>query len=220
MAQPMPAAVALDKKAAQEKLDGIICKDGLAGELQCAKNFVVEKVPWVYYHETLFVILPDRFIFASEVFHRQPLKVTKTPLGKNCGIVAPGDIKQKCGSHGRCLASGTLAQLNLNADAIGTFDTATISMVMNEARYVQNIADIVGEIVINIDTSSQDLTHDLHRVDKDGCVQALCLLIYWHKDNTQALGALIEYASDMVFMFKRLGTGHCMTCINIIMASE
>ena len=149
------------------------------------------------------------------VFHRQPLKVTIVPKGRRCCIIDPADIKQRCMIRD-CLAAGTLSQMDLNAQANPFVDVSSIRVLVAGAKSVFDIPTFVGQVMINVDTWASDTATCLCRADKDGFVMAVCLLIYWHKDDPPTFDALSDYASDMAFMFISLGTGHVMMYLNVI----
>ena len=153
------------------------------------------------------------------VFHRQPLKVTRVPKGRRCCIIDPADIKQRCMIRD-CLAAGTLSQMDLNAQAVLVIDVSSIRILIAGANSVFDLPTFVGQVIINVDTWTSNTATSLCRADKDGFVMALCLLIYWHKDDPLTLAALIDYASDMAFMFISLGTGHAMMYLNMVVVYE
>ena len=115
-----------------------------------------------------------------------------------------------------CLAAGTLSQMDLDAHDNPFIDVSSIRVLIAGVKTVSDIPTFVGQVIINVDTWTSDTATGLCRADKDGFVMAVCLLIYWHKDDPSTLDALIDYASDMAFMFISLGTGHVMMYLNVI----
>ena len=83
----------------------------------------------------------------------------------------------------------------------------TIKMVMDQATSTNRLRELIGPITINIDTWSESEFTQLIRADKDGYVQALCLLIFWSSDDEALSTALSSLATDLIFKFQKLGQG-------------
>ena len=134
--------------------------------------------------------------------------IPKLALGKSCGTSTVSVIKERCSmpdSH--FLASGTLSQLDLNANAISSVDVATVKMVMEQATSTKRLHELIGAITINIDTWSSSEFTQLVRADNDGYVQALCLIILWSSEDETVSKELSSLATDLTFKFQKLGSG-------------
>ena len=154
-------------------------------------------------------------IMADDVFDTELQKasihingaIPKAASGKSCGITIVEVIKEHCNTSDSYSASGTLSQLDLKANAISSLDTGTIKMVMDQATNTNRLRELIGPITTNIDTWSGSEFTQLIRADKDGYVQALCLIIFWSSDDEALSTALSSLATDLIFKFQKLGQG-------------
>ena len=78
---------------------------------------------------------------------------------------------------------------------------------MLEVPTTSELREQVGSIIVNRDTWVDDTTTGLQRCDKDAEVDALCLLMYWHKDNEEVMLELDKLSADLVFDCRSWGTG-------------
>ena len=134
--------------------------------------------------------------------------IPKLASGKSCSTSTVEVIKERCSmpdSH--FLASGTLSQLDLNVNAISSVDVATVKMVMEQATSTKRLHELIGAITINIDTWGSSEFTQLVRADKDGYVQALCLIILWSSEDETVSKELSSLATDLTFKFQKLGSG-------------
>ena len=128
--------------------------------------------------------------------------------GLSCAIATAELIKDKCGDpDSSYLASASLNQLSLRADAISSLDIATIKMVMDQAVSVKRLHELIGPITINIDSWEGTEFKELVRADKDGYVQALCLILLWTAGDGQHADPMVAMAQDLTFKFQKLGSG-------------
>ena len=134
--------------------------------------------------------------------------IPKEASGKSCPTSTAEAIKEKCQTaEANFSSSGTLSQLNLDANAISSLDVGTIRMVMDNATSINRLQELIGPITINIDSWTGSELIQLVRADKDGYVQALCLIILWCSDDTDLSKSLESLATDLVFKFQKLGQG-------------
>ena len=134
--------------------------------------------------------------------------IPKVASGKSCGTSTAEVIKRNCDmDDSHFSASGTLSQLDLGANAISSLDVATVIMVMEQATSTTRLHELIGPITINIDTWNGSEFTELARADKDGYVQALCLVIFWSSDDETLSKALSSLATDLTFKFQKLGRG-------------
>jgi hypothetical protein len=134
--------------------------------------------------------------------------VPEAPLGKSCAIATPEQIKDKCATaDAHFSASGSLRALCLNANAIKSFDVATVKMVMEQAVSVDRLLELIGPIAINVDSWAGVEFKELMRADKDGYVHALCLILLWTSYDDALHAAVKSMARDLTFKFQKLGAG-------------
>jgi hypothetical protein len=169
--------VRLPAKMYQDKLEEVLIAGGLQCALEDAMKFVTDKVP-------------------------------NTAAGKRCALTTACEIKSRCVMpDDHFSASGSLAQLDLRSMAINLMDVGCMQMVIDQALSMRCLHELIGPIAINVDTWSGADFADLKRGDNDGVVQALCLMIYWCQSDTEALDALIAFATDLTFKFQKMGKG-------------
>ncbi len=169
--------VRLPAKMYQDKLEEVLIAGGLQCEIDDAIQFVTVNVP-------------------------------KTAAGNRCGLATVDEIKTRCVMpDDHFSASGSLSQLDLRSNAINLVDVGYIQMVIDQASSMRCLRELIGPIAINVDTWSGADFADLKRGDNDGVVQALCLMIYWCQSDTEALDALIAFATDLTFKFQKMGKG-------------
>ena len=185
----------------------------MAGGPQQALPFLSQgdvRLPAVMFHEKLMqVVAGDSF--AAEI-ERSYLHVNatipKVASGKSCALATTDVIKERCvNADSHFSASGTLSQLNLRVNAISSLDVGTIKMVIEQSTSINRLHELIGPIVINIDACTGAEFLDLVRADKDGYVQALCLIILWCADDANLAAALSSLATDLTFKFQKLGQG-------------
>ena len=63
---------------------------------------------------------------------------------------------------------------------------------------------MMGVITVYIAEGEQS---SFMRLNKDGEVDALCLLLFWNRNNSEIKSRLVAIASDLVFLGRRLGVG-------------
>lgn len=101
------------------------------------------------------------------------------------------------------LFSGTLTSLCLPERAASAIDSGRIGYIIDAATTPAQLKNLMGSIIVNTDGADSGFK----RANKDAEVDALCLMMYWHKhleDHTKALKLI---ASDLVFHGRRLGAG-------------
>ena len=155
------------------------------------------------------LIMDDRIEFelASAVDYVKT-NVPATPAGKTVGKRTLAEIKLELSDpNGSVLASGSLTQLALGTNAVGTIDAGRIHHLMTTADTLAELKELIGPIVINGDpllpsTESSDLSQPLTRLNKDAEVHALCLLIFWVKTPD-----LVKLATDLQFQYVHGGSG-------------
>lgn len=134
--------------------------------------------------------------------------IPKLASGVSCATSSVDVIKQRCSTpDSHFSASGTLSQLDLSANAISSLDTATVLMVMEQATSTKRLHELIGPITVNVDTWSGSEFTQLNRADKDGYVQALCLIILWSSEDEALSKTLESLATDLTFKFQKLGNG-------------
>ena len=142
----------------------------------------------------------------TSAFKFTQMHVSTTALGLTCKV---RDAKDPVNEHQ--LISGTASQLNLSKSAIvDTPDVARMRYIFDRTKDTAELRPQIGTIVFNVDTwadRSQQLM--LERVNKDGEIAALCLLIHWAKadDDAATLDALSFLAADLVFECRACGVG-------------
>jgi len=129
-------------------------------------------------------------------------------LGKSCACTDVNTIRAKCADPlANFLTSGTLSQLDLQANAISTLDYGAMQSVMGLAVSVKRLHGLIGPISINADAWGGDEMTNLQRAEKDAIVMGLSLIIYWMRDDLVISEALKDIATDLTFKFQKLGTG-------------
>ena len=145
--------------------------------------------------------LQKAFIYVNEA-------IPKSAVGRSCGISTAEVIKGHCDTpDSHFSASGTLSQLDLGVNAISSLDVGTIKMVMEQATNKNRLLEMMGPVTINIDAWSGSEFTQLKRADKDGYVQAFCLIIFWSQHDEALSKVLSSSATDLIFKFQKLGQG-------------
>ena len=144
--------------------------------------------------------------------------VLKDPLGEKCALRLPNDVLAtlKKRADASIYFGGSLSQLDLPHEAFNTMDTGALMLTL-ESENVVDLAQQVGPITINLDDLTKDTMDNnawsqLKRVNKDGEVAALCLLIFWSAadagDADPVLNqALRKMAQDLTFIGEQKGVG-------------
>ena len=126
------------------------------------------------------------------------------PTGITCGIRVFADVQKLLADNEESMFSGSLSQLSVDDRALATIDFGRIGHVIESAGTDFKLKEMLGDITINIEEGGQK---PFMRANKDAEVDALCLLIFWHAQDKQVHSRLIELASDLVFLGRRLGLG-------------
>ena len=118
--------------------------------------------------------------------------------GSTCAIRELADIKKICAENSDgAMFSATLSQLSLDDRAMTTIDIGRIATIFESSDTDAKLKQMMGVITVNIGEGEQ---LRFMRANKDAEVDALCLLMYWHKGNPPVHSRLIIVASDLVFL--------------------
>ena len=129
------------------------------------------------------------------------------PLGVTASIRKPAEIKALIDQGtSQVMFSATLANLALATQAHRTPDTGRIKQLL-DLPTIAELRGQIGPIIVNRDAWLSETTTGLHRCDKDGEIDALCLLMYWCQDNTAVMVELDKLSADLVFDCRSWGTG-------------
>ena len=101
------------------------------------------------------------------------------------------------------LFSGTLTSLCLPDRAVSAIDSGRIGYIIETATTPAQLKNLMGSITVNTDGADSGFK----RANKDAEVDALCLMMYWHKNLEDHTKALKLIASDLVLQGRRLGAG-------------
>ena len=114
--------------------------------------------------------------------------------------------------------SGSLPQLCLPERAVSAIDSGRIAYIIESATTPTQLNNLVGSIIVNVDNDAAGFK----RANKDAEVDALCLLMYWHREKEDHTSAFQSIASDLTFHGRRLGTGskHFAARLELINAEE
>ena len=130
--------------------------------------------------------------------------VDKDPRGIACPTRSPEQIRtlMTASPDGSIMASGSLRMMVVEGNAVNTLDAARIKRMLNECDTLAAFKKAIGPIKINFDTSDHSDIARSDRLNKDGEIHALCLLIYWMKnEHVTAAGA------DLIFEYTHGGVG-------------
>ena len=155
-----------------------------------------EKVKILVKSDALGATLQEAYTYARTVVSSTPLMIsgpahTKTSLKDKMSADADGSVT----------ASSSLVHLNLESDAISTFDVARIQWMLTNHPDARAFKNAIGTITVNWDTVDANVSSG-QRLDKDAEIHALCLLIFWTKHQ-----AFVDMAADLVFKYVHAGQG-------------
>ena len=138
--------------------------------------------------------------------------VDATPAGIAVGTRTPAWIKSEMdvGNHASVMASGSLRMMQLKHNALSTLDTARIKHLMTEYPTLPAFKKALGPLAINYDHEPP-----LCRLNKDAEVHALCLLIYWMKNEV-----VTSSGADVIFEYMHGGTGSYAVTTSLRLCGE
>ena len=128
--------------------------------------------------------------------------IPHTPMYVSGPFQTSGSIQEHMQSDpaATIMASATLQDIALEADALSTFDIARVQWMLTQHVDARSFKDAIGVITVNYNTVDSNCKHG-RRLNKDAEIQALCLLIYW----TQA-PAFVGLATDLVIKYVQAGS--------------
>ena len=129
--------------------------------------------------------------------------IPHTPMYVSGPFQTSGSIQEHMQSDpaATIIASATLQDIALEADALSTFDIARVQWMLTQHVDARSFKDAIGVITVNYNTVDSNCKQG-RRLDKDAEIQALCLLIYWTKAQ-----AFVDIASDLVIKYVHAGAG-------------
>lgn len=134
-------------------------------------------------------------------------------LGKACQLRTPEQMLATKDVRGGVYFGGSLRQLNLRATAYNTLDVSAMDAAL-DSETLEDLIEKVNPVEINLDelpanAQSMNVFQGLKRLDKDGEVATLCLLIKWADDDGKEglRDCLKDAAQDLTFIGQHKGIG-------------
>ena len=86
---------------------------------------------------------------------------------------------------------------------LATLTTVGSGIILEETDTHAMLKSLIGCISVNFGDGEHS---SFERANEDAEVDRLCLLLFWHSSSREALSRLIAPASDLVFLYPRLGS--------------